>query len=121
MSLSAWFDGLIVTLLLIGLPVALIFAWIFELTPEGVVRTADVLEGESITQQTGRGVDYAIVAGIIALAVIVMCSDPPRCNTIESCCKVGRTASPVCKAYCRGRIRSTMTRPSASSVPRTST
>ena len=38
-GLPAWFDGLIVALLLIGLPVALIFAWAFELTPDGVVRT----------------------------------------------------------------------------------
>ena len=40
-GLPAWFDGLIVSLLLIGLPIALIFAWAFELTPEGVVRDKD--------------------------------------------------------------------------------
>ena len=52
-GLPAWFDGLIVALLLIGLPIALIFAWAFELTPEGVVRTEAVPEDESITTETG--------------------------------------------------------------------
>jgi TolB-like protein len=74
-GLPSWFDGLIVALLLIGLPVALIFAWAFELTPEGVVRTEDVPEGESITRKTGRRLDYAIIAGIVALAVIMLWRD----------------------------------------------
>jgi hypothetical protein len=46
MNLPAWFDGLVVALLIIGLPVALILAWAFELTPDGVVRTEDVPEGQ---------------------------------------------------------------------------
>jgi TolB-like protein len=71
-GLPQWFDGLIVSLLLLGLPVALIFAWAFELTPEGVVRTQDVPEGESITRQTGRRLDYAIIFGIIALGAIML-------------------------------------------------
>jgi TolB-like protein/Flp pilus assembly protein TadD len=74
-GLPSWFDGLIVALLLIGLPVALIFAWAFELTPDGVVRTADVAEGESITRRTGRRLDYAIILGIVALAVIMLWRD----------------------------------------------
>ena len=35
MNLPAWFDGLVVALLIVGLPIALILAWAFELTPEG--------------------------------------------------------------------------------------
>ena len=72
MSLPSWFDGLIVALLLIGLPIALIFAWAFELTPDGVVRTEDVAEGESITGETGRKLDYAIIGGIVALAALMI-------------------------------------------------
>ena len=41
----ACFDGLVVALLIVGLPVALILAWAFELTPDGVVRTEDVPDG----------------------------------------------------------------------------
>jgi TolB-like protein/Tfp pilus assembly protein PilF len=72
MGLPPWFDGMIVALLLIGLPVALIFAWAFELTPEGIVRTEDVPAGASITRDTGRKLDYAIIAGIVVLAALIV-------------------------------------------------
>jgi len=72
MSLPAWFDGLVVALLLIGLPVALIVAWAFELTPDGVVRTEDVPEGQSVTADTGRKLDYAIIVGIVILTIVVV-------------------------------------------------
>jgi TolB-like protein len=72
MGLPTWFDGLIVAFLLIGLPVALLFAWAFELTPDGVVRTEDVAAGESIGRKTGRKLDYAIVGGIVVLGAIIV-------------------------------------------------
>jgi hypothetical protein len=63
---------MIVALLLLGLPIALIFAWAFEMTPEGVVRTEAVPEGESITADTGRKLDYAIVAGLVLLGAMIV-------------------------------------------------
>jgi len=72
MNLPAWFDGVVVALLIIGLPIALILAWAFELTPDGVVRTEDVPEGQSVTVKTGRKLDYAIIVGIIVLAVVIV-------------------------------------------------
>jgi TolB-like protein len=93
-GLPSWFDGLIVALLLIGLPVALIFAWAFELTPEGVVRTEAVPEGESITRQTGRRLDYAIILGIVALAVIMLWRDSPDAPSADGSAQtVTETAS----------------------------
>jgi TolB-like protein len=38
LGLPNWFDGFIITTLLIGFPVALVLAWAFDLTPEGVRR-----------------------------------------------------------------------------------
>ena len=35
-----WLIRLIVLLIIIGLPIALVLAWMFELTPEGIKRTA---------------------------------------------------------------------------------
>ncbi|MGA7274700.1 MAG: sigma-70 family RNA polymerase sigma factor [Candidatus Udaeobacter sp.] len=43
-----WTVRLVVLLLIIGFPVALILAWAFELTPEGIKRTVDVNPGKSI-------------------------------------------------------------------------
>lgn len=43
-----WFDGVVVGLLLIGFPVAMVLAWAFEMTPEGVKLTKNAGEDESI-------------------------------------------------------------------------
>ena len=39
LSLPDWFDTVVLLLLVIGFPIAVIFAWIFDITPEGVTRT----------------------------------------------------------------------------------
>jgi len=72
LGLPSWFDGTIVALLLIGLPVALIFAWAFELTPEGVVKTEAVPEGQSITTETGRKLDFSLAIAIVALVIVII-------------------------------------------------
>ena len=50
---ARWFDGLVVALLIIGLPTALILAWAFELTPDGVVRTESVRTAR-VSRSIGR-------------------------------------------------------------------
>jgi tetratricopeptide (TPR) repeat protein len=45
----AWVMKVFVALVALGFPLALIFAWAFELTPEGIKRTEDVAPDESIT------------------------------------------------------------------------
>ena len=42
------------SLVILGFPLALIFAWAFELTPEGIKRESAVDPDESITHVTGR-------------------------------------------------------------------
>src|SRR5262245_46206587 len=59
--------GLIVTLA-IGFIPAMIFSWIFELTPEGLKREVEVAPEHSITPQTGRRMDRLIIVGM-ALAL----------------------------------------------------
>jgi len=82
MNLPDWFDGIVVALLIIGLPIALILAWAFELTPEGVVRTENVPEDKSITSDTGRKLDYAIIAGIIILGGVILLKDNDKTAAI---------------------------------------
>jgi TolB-like protein len=57
-----------------GLPIALIVAWAFELTPEGIKRERDVDRSRSITAQTGRKLDRVII-GVLALAVVYLLVD----------------------------------------------
>src|SRR6476619_4523228 len=61
-----WAVRLVVLLLILGFPVALILAWAFELTPEGIKRAEDVLPNEPIRRKTGR----KLVGITVALAVI---------------------------------------------------
>ena len=56
----------------VGLPVALLFAWAFEMTPEGVKREKDVDRSQSITRQTGRKLDYVIIAVLISAVAILL-------------------------------------------------
>ncbi|NIP19061.1 MAG: adenylyl cyclase, partial [Xanthomonadales bacterium] len=55
----------------LGFVVALIFSWLYELTPEGIKRERDARRGESITVQTGRKLDRIIIA-FLAIAVVVL-------------------------------------------------
>jgi TolB-like protein/Flp pilus assembly protein TadD len=62
-----WAVRVVVLLLLLGFPVALILAWAFELTAEGIKRTEDVPLDESIRSHTGRKL-LAVAAVAAALA-----------------------------------------------------
>ena len=64
----AWVFQAILLLLVIGFPVAIIFAWAFELTPEGLKKEKDVDRSESITNITGRKLDFVII-GVLVVAV----------------------------------------------------
>ena len=59
---------------LAGLPIALFFAWAFEITPEGIKREEDVDRSASITPTTGRKLDKAIIA-FLATAVVLLLVD----------------------------------------------
>jgi TolB-like protein/Tfp pilus assembly protein PilF len=60
--------GLIITLALGFIP-ALIFSWVFELTPQGLKRDEDVAPEQSIAPQTARRMDRMIIAALaLALA-----------------------------------------------------
>jgi adenylate cyclase len=67
-----WALRIFVIVLLLGLPVALLFAWAFELTPEGVKREKDIDRGVSMKRSTGRKLDrLIIVALVIALGYFI--------------------------------------------------
>src|SRR5438874_5412120 len=72
----AWVMKVFVTAIILGFPVALIFAWAFEITPEGIKRAEDVLPNESITKHTGRKLVWitvalgAIAAGLFAYQLL---------------------------------------------------
>jgi TolB-like protein len=65
LELPDWVARLVLFLLVLGLVPALIFAWAYELTPEGVKREHEVDRSRSITGQTGRKLDKAIIVLLV--------------------------------------------------------
>jgi TolB-like protein/Tfp pilus assembly protein PilF len=60
-----WLPRSIVVLLAIGFVPALIFSWVFELTPEGLKREQEVAPEQTITPQTGRRMDRTIIVVLV--------------------------------------------------------
>src|SRR5438067_11166184 len=60
-----WLPRTIVSLLAIGFIPALIFSWVFELTPEGLKRDEDVPPEESIAPQTARRMERKIIVVLL--------------------------------------------------------
>jgi TolB-like protein/Tfp pilus assembly protein PilF len=67
-EIPAWCVRLVVVLLLLGFPIAMILAWAYELTPEGIKRTEDVPAEKSVVRKTGRKLDALLI--VVLLCVI---------------------------------------------------
>ena len=65
-----WVVQTIILIILLGFPLAVIFAWAFELTPEGLKKTEDVHPEKSITHKTGQKINYMII-GVLAVALAI--------------------------------------------------
>jgi TolB-like protein/tetratricopeptide (TPR) repeat protein len=82
-----WVPRSVVILLTIGFVPALIFSWVFELTPQGLKRDEDVTPEESIAPQTARRMDRMIIA-VLVLALGYFAVDKfvlaPRRETTKS-------------------------------------
>ncbi|HEY5775424.1 MAG TPA: tetratricopeptide repeat protein [Xanthomonadales bacterium] len=64
-----WVMQVFMLALAIGFPLAVFFAWAFEMTPEGVKRESEVDRSQSIARQTGRKMDRNIIIALtLALA-----------------------------------------------------
>jgi TolB-like protein len=63
-----WVGKTVLFILVLGFPLAIFFAWAFEMTPEGVKKEKDVDRSQSITHQTGRKLEFLIV-GMLVVAI----------------------------------------------------
>jgi len=80
-----WVLQSLVVLLAVGFVPVLVFAWIFELTPEGLKRDGEVTSGESIAPQTARRMNWMIVVGL-ALVIVLLLAERllPRAAPVEA-------------------------------------
>ena len=63
-----WAIQLFISFVMLGFPLVLLFAWAYEMTPEGLKREKDIDRSQSITPQTGRKLDRAII-GLLVVAL----------------------------------------------------
>ncbi|MGH8221686.1 MAG: tetratricopeptide repeat protein [Woeseiaceae bacterium] len=71
LHLPQWSITLVAALLILLLPLVLIFAWVFEVTPEGIRRTPD-LAGDGVEAQPARRRMDWIILAVLALAVTLL-------------------------------------------------
>jgi len=74
LQVPGWAFRLVLGLLAMGFPFALIFSWIFELTPEGIRREHEIDRERSITHETGRKINLTIIV-LLVLAIGGMIAD----------------------------------------------
>ncbi|MDX1459994.1 MAG: tetratricopeptide repeat protein [Xanthomonadales bacterium] len=68
LHLPEWINSALAFFLILGFPLALFFAWAFEMTPEGIKKEKDVDRGESITHVTSAKLNNIII-GLLVLAL----------------------------------------------------
>jgi TolB-like protein/lipoprotein NlpI len=67
-----WIFKVILLVLGLGFPLALLLAWAFELTPEGLKKEKDVDRSASITHVTGKKIEYFTIAGLALVVVFFL-------------------------------------------------
>jgi TolB-like protein/Tfp pilus assembly protein PilF len=64
-DVPGWALRALLIALMLGFLPALMFAWVFELTPQGLVRDEDSASGEALAPRTARRIDRAIIVVLV--------------------------------------------------------
>jgi TolB-like protein len=75
LNLPAWFETVVIVLLIIGFPVALVLAWAFELTPDGLRPTQPQ---DPAAPSTANRLDYVLIGALIVVAAVTLWGQVPR-------------------------------------------
>jgi TolB-like protein/Flp pilus assembly protein TadD len=77
----------VVIALVVGFPIAMLLAWVYEFTPEGIVRTEDLhpAQARSLQRATGRILDFIIIGALLlVIAMLIVGRFPLYRQTGES-------------------------------------
>ena len=80
-DVSSWVMQSLLIVLLVGLPVTVVLAWIYEITPEGVQKDDDVDRSAPSYRHSGRKFDLIII-GVLTVALGYFVIDKVRYRTI---------------------------------------
>jgi len=95
LHLPNWVNSLVFYFGLIGFPFALFFAWVFEMTPEGVKRQSEIDRAESISHETGRKLDYIIIGLLLIGGSYFFWESRFSTNDTQNVEPIGKTLSAV--------------------------
>ncbi len=73
-NLPDWVGPAILAVLAIGFPIALVFSWVYEITPDGITLEKNIEAGASVTHITGRRMDFVVIA-LLSAALLVFAWD----------------------------------------------
>ena len=65
LRLPEWVNSLLAFFLILGFPLAMFFAWAFEMTPQGLKKEKDVDRSQSITSTTGKKLNHTITIVLV--------------------------------------------------------
>jgi len=66
--LPSWTVTFVAVLVLLGFPIAVLLAWVYELTPEGIKKTRQVQPGDSVRHLTSQKLNY-VLTGLLVVAI----------------------------------------------------
>ncbi|MCK5442225.1 MAG: tetratricopeptide repeat protein, partial [Maribacter sp.] len=71
-----WVLKTLIFLIAIGLPIWIIFSWVYEITPEGLKKTVKVSKDRSIAQATNKRLNIIIIITLIIAIVVAFVNKP---------------------------------------------
>ena len=86
LGLPEWFDTVILSILIIGFPIAIIISWAYEVTPEGLKKTEDVDLEVSKTAETGKRLNMLTIGAVVVLILFSLSKSyigPTQQPTVE--------------------------------------
>jgi adenylate cyclase len=93
LSMPAWVGQAMVVVVALGFPIALLFAWAYEITPEGLKPSHEVHPAHSIAHHTGRRLDRAIFVMMAAALAYFITDKFWLSHRTSATTAVGQTAS----------------------------
>jgi len=73
-GLPAWFMRSLIAILVLGLPAALLFAWVYEFTPAGIAREEELSPGTSDRRRAGRYFDRGLIV-LLGVALLYLLAE----------------------------------------------
>ncbi len=77
-DVPGWVLRAIIIVLAIGFLPALVFSWVFELTPDGLKRESEIDRSRSIVDHTARKLDIAVIVLLLAVGAMILFKPTPH-------------------------------------------